>query len=313
MAGHKWTIVVVPHGAGGSRSVGVSVAKLRVLVTTLVVVGIATVGFAYATINRAVDLSRLDRLERRNEILTEELAQAQQTLESIGDTISAIARRDELVRLLAGLEPTDPAVQLAGVGGPGGSWTTRDQILSEAPEGRAALDMRTQLDNYIRRANLLAGSFDEAVDSLEIHRDRLERTPSISPIAPGVGWYTSPFARIRMHPIYNEPRPHPGIDVSAPLGTPILAPANGRVSEVRIISGYGRTVTIQHGYGVQTFYAHCSRIDVRVGQSVERGDKIAEVGRTGIATGPHLHYEVLVNGVAVNPRDYIFTRRVIVD
>ena len=313
MAAQKWTIVVVPHGASESRSVSVSVAKLRVLVAALAMVATASVAFAYATINRAVDLSRLDRLESRNEILTEELSQAQHSLEGIGDTISAIAQRDELVRLLAGLQPTDPAVQLAGVGGPAGTWTMRDQVLSEAPEGRAALDMRTQLDNYIRRANLLAGSFDEAVDSLEIHRDRLERTPSISPIAPEVGWYTSPFARIRMHPIYNEPRPHPGIDVSAPMGTPILAPAKGRVIEVRTISGYGRTVTVNHGYGVRTFYAHCSRIDVRVGQLVERGDKLAEVGKTGIATGPHLHYEVLVNGKAVNPRDFIFSRRVIVD
>ncbi len=313
MTARKWTIVVVPHGAGESRSVSVSVAKLRVLVAALAVVGLSSVGFAYATINRAVDLSRLDRLERRNEILTDELAHAQRALEGIGDTLSAIAQRDELVRLLAGLEPTDPAVQLAGVGGPGGTWTPRDQVLSEAPEGRAALDVRAQLDNYIRRANLLAGSFGEAVDSLEIHRDRLERTPSISPIPPEVGWYTSPFARIRMHPIYNEPRPHPGIDVSAPMGTPILAPANGTVVEVRTISGYGRTVTVDHGYGVRTFFAHCSRIDVRVGQRVERGDKLAEVGKTGIATGPHLHYEILVNGKAVNPGDYILRRQVIVD
>ncbi|MGD8726468.1 MAG: M23 family metallopeptidase [Gemmatimonadales bacterium] len=291
----------------------ISLAKVRVLAISLAAVGIASIAFSYATINRAVDLSRLDRLESRNEILTEELAQAQHTLKDIGDTISAIAQRDELVRLLAGLEPTDPAVQLAGVGGPAGTWTPRHQILSEAPEGRAALDMRDQLDNYIRRASLLAGSFDEAVDSLEIHRDRLEHTPSISPIPPDVGWYTSPFARIRMHPIYNEPRPHPGIDVSAPMGTPILAPANGRVVEARTISGYGRTVTVDHGYGIRTFYAHCSRIDVRVGQQVERGDKLAEVGRTGIATGPHLHYEVQINGKAVNPRDFIFSRQVIVD
>ena len=97
------------------------------------------------------------------------------------------------------------------------------------------------------------------------------------------------------------------------MGTPILAPAKGRVTEVRTISGYGRTVTVTHGYGVRTFYAHCSRIDVRVGQQVVRGDKLAEVGRTGIATGPHLHYEILINGKAVNPRDFIFSRRVIVD
>ena len=313
MAEQKWTVVLVPHGAGESRSVSVSVTKLRILVTALLIVSTVILGFAYATINRAVDLSRLDRLEERNTILTEELARAQQGLERIGDTIAAIAQRDELVRLLAGLEPTDPAVQLAGVGGPAGTWSARDQVLSEAPEGRATLDMRSQLDNFLRRANLLAGSFDEAVDSLEIHRDRLEHTPSISPIPPDVGWYTSPFARIRMHPIYNEPRPHPGIDVSAPLGTPILAPANGRVADVRTISGYGRTVTIDHGYGVRTFYAHCSRVDVSIGERVERGDQIAAVGRTGIATGPHLHYEVLVNGHAVDPRTYIFSRQVIVD
>jgi murein DD-endopeptidase MepM/ murein hydrolase activator NlpD len=291
--------------------VSVSATKVRALATALAILGIATVGFAYATINRAVDLSRLDRLERRNEILTEELARAQHVLTGLGDTIGVIAERDQLVRLLAGLQPTDPSVQLAGIGGPAGTWTERDQVLSEAPEGRAALDMRSQLDGYIRRANLLAGSFGEAIDSLEIHRDRLERTPSISPIPPSVGWFTSGFARIRMHPIYNEPRPHPGIDVSAPLGTPILAPADGRVVDVRLKSGYGKTVTVDHGYGVQTFYAHCSRTHVRVGEAVSRGDKIAEVGKTGIATGPHLHYEVLVNGQPVNPRTFIFPQAIV--
>ncbi|MEE8572425.1 MAG: hypothetical protein V3T20_04110, partial [Gemmatimonadota bacterium] len=85
MAAQKWTIVVVPHGASESRSVSVSVAKLRVLVAALAMVATASVAFAYATINRAVDLSRLDRLESRNEILTEELSQAQHTLEGIGD------------------------------------------------------------------------------------------------------------------------------------------------------------------------------------------------------------------------------------
>lgn len=311
MAARKWTVVVVPHGAGESRSVSVSVTKLRVLVTALVVVGSASAGFAYATINRAVDLSRLDRLERRNEILADELASAEGMLSELGDTLGAIAERDELIRLLAGLQPTDPAVQLAGIGGPAASWSAREQILSEAPEGRAALDLRAELDNYIRRANLLAGSFVEAADSLERHRDRLERTPSISPIDPQVGWYTSPFARIRMHPIYNEPRPHPGIDISAAIGTPILAPATGRVVEVRTIPGYGRTLTIDHGYGVRTFYAHCSRVDVRAGQQIRRGDKIAEVGKTGIATGPHLHYEVLVNGQTVDPQTFIFPHAIV--
>jgi murein DD-endopeptidase MepM/ murein hydrolase activator NlpD len=274
-------------------------------------IALAAAIFGLVTINRALDLSHLQRLERRNAILAEELDRAHGIIDQIGDTIAALARRDELVRLLAGLEPTDPAVQLAGIGGPAGTWTPREQILSEAPEGRSALTLREEVDNYLRRANLLAGSFIEAAESLEVHTDRLARTPSISPIDPSVSWYTSPFAAERMHPIYHEMRPHDGIDVSAPMGTPILAPANGRVIDVRTIAGYGKTVTVDHGFGVHTFFAHCSKTLVHVGQMVKRGERIAEVGSTGIATGPHLHYEVLVNGRPVNPKGYIFPEKIV--
>ena len=310
MASRKWTIVVVPHGTSESRSVSLSITRFRVLATALAAVVLVSIGFVFSTAHRALDLSRLDRLERRNKLLALELERAQTALAGISDTITAIAERDRLVRLLAGLEPTDPDVQLAGVGGPA-VWTEDDQALSEGPVGRVALDLRGSLDDYIRRANLLAGSYLAAVDSLEHHTDRLTRTPSISPISPEVGWFTSGYANVRMHPIYNEPRPHPGIDVSAPMGTAILAPANGRVVNVQVIPGYGRTVTLDHGSGVQTFFAHCSRTDVRVGQPVKRGDKIAEVGRTGIATGPHLHYEIIVNGKTVNPKNYIFPTKIV--
>ena len=300
----------MPPGTGESRAISVSLTAFKLVASAAVVVALVAFGFVAATAHRAVELSTLDRLERRNALLTEELTRAEGLLASLSDTISAIAERDRLVRLLAGLEPTDPDVQLAGVGGPA-TWTTDDQILSESPEGRTALDFRADLYDYIRRATLLARSYGEAADSLEGHVDRLARTPSISPIPPDVGWFTSGFARIRLHPIYNEPRPHPGIDVSAPMGTPILAPAKGRVADVRTIAGYGRTVTIEHGNGVQTFFAHCSKVVARVGQQVERGEKVAEVGRTGIATGPHLHYEVLVNGKPVNPQNYIFPQKIV--
>jgi murein DD-endopeptidase MepM/ murein hydrolase activator NlpD len=310
MDARKWTLVVVPPGTGESRAISVSLTAFKIVATGVAVVGLVALGFVAATAHRAVELSTLDRLERRNTLLAEELARADHLLTGLSDTIAAIAERDRLVRMLAGLEPNDPDVQLAGVGGPA-TWTADDQVLSESPEGRAALGFRTDLDGYIRRASLLARSYEEAADSLEDHVERLEHTPSISPIPPDQGWFTSGFALIRMHPIYNEPRPHSGIDVSAPMGTPILAPAKGRVSDVRTITGYGRTVTIDHGNGIQTFFAHCSKTVVRVGQVVDRGDKVAEVGKTGIATGPHVHYEVLVNGKPVNPRTFIFPKKIV--
>jgi murein DD-endopeptidase MepM/ murein hydrolase activator NlpD len=110
---------------------------------------------------------------------------------------------------------------------------------------------------------------------------------------------------MRSHPILHVARPHEGIDITAPAGTPIEAPGAGVVVKAGWEGGYGNTVELDHGYGIVTRYAHASRLAVRKGQRVERGDVIAYVGRTGLAVGPHLHYEVHVNGRPVNPLRYI--------
>jgi murein DD-endopeptidase MepM/ murein hydrolase activator NlpD len=96
-----------------------------------------------------------------------------------------------------------------------------------------------------------------------------------------------------------------GVDISAPRGTPILASADGRVVRAAWVVGYGNTVEIDHGFGYMTLYGHASKLLARVGQRVRRGDVIALVGSTGIATSAHLHYEVRVNGRPQNPSNYI--------
>jgi murein DD-endopeptidase MepM/ murein hydrolase activator NlpD len=98
---------------------------------------------------------------------------------------------------------------------------------------------------------------------------------------------------------------HKGLDVATRTGTPIIAPADGLAIFSGREGGFGNMLAIDHGYGIVTKYAHCSTIDVKIGQKVKRGDIIARVGNTGRSTGPHLHYEVAVNGVAVNPSRYI--------
>jgi murein DD-endopeptidase MepM/ murein hydrolase activator NlpD len=311
MADRHWTVVFVPEGAGGSRAIRVSLRAFRTLSTAAVLFAVAAVVLGYSVLTRTVDLSHLDRIQRRNQLLAEELEATRAIIGDLRDTISNLAERDEQVRLLAGLRPSDPTVLLAGVGGPAAPWTEREQILSEGPVGRRALDLRRDIDGLVRRANLLAESYSQAVDSLEHRTDRLRRTPSISPITPGLGYFSSPFAAARLHPIFHEARPHEGIDVSAPMGTSILAPASGRIVDVRTEPGYGKTVTVDHGYGIMTRYAHCSRILVRVGQWVNRGEKIAEVGNTGLTTAPHLHYEVLLNGRPVDPRTFIFRSSIV--
>ncbi len=141
-----------------------------------------------------------------------------------------------------------------------------------------------------------------AYDSLSTHQKRLAATPSIMPTK---GWLTAMFAAERVHPLLNIPRPLQGIDVTAPLGTAIEAPAAGVVTDVSWADGYGNLLAIDHGYGLMTRYAHCSKILVVRGQRVKRGDKIALVGATGLSTGPHLHYEVWVNGKPVDPMKFV--------
>lgn len=158
------------------------------------------------------------------------------------------------------------------------------------------------LDNLVERIRSQEKSYEE-VDQLVKDKERLlAHTPAIQPvsnknlkrIASGFGY--------RIDPIYKTPRLHPGLDFTAPQGTPIYATANGKVEVAgNLGDGYGRHVVINHGYGYKTLYGHMVRIKARVGQAVKRGEVIGWVGSTGKSTGPHCHYEVKKNGSPIDP------------
>lgn len=130
-------------------------------------------------------------------------------------------------------------------------------------------------------------------------QEALARIPSISPVENGT--ITSPYAAQRLHPVRKIVTPHFGLDIRADRGAPIRATADGVVRAVAESPTFGRTVDIEHGSGFITRYAHAQKILVSVGQSVRRGDTIALVGSTGLATGPHVHYEVFKDGWSVDP------------
>jgi murein DD-endopeptidase MepM/ murein hydrolase activator NlpD len=299
MSKRRWTIIVVPQGSSASRVLDVSYTALKLVGSLAVAAGLIAMLLGYATVRRSLNLARTDRVEQENVLLANELNLLRGRVSALTDTVTELSIRDTQLRLLANLEPLDPEVHAAGIGGPrpaGLPAAEASELLSEA--GRVRVD----LGALIRRANLLAASFREAGDSLADHMDRLAATPSIMPTA---GWMSSAFSRMRSHPILHVARAHEGLDVSAPRGTPIEAPANGKVIQAGWEAGFGNTVTIDHGYGIVTRFAHASRILVAVGARVSRGDRIALVGNTGLSTGPHLHYEVHVNGRPVDPRRYI--------
>jgi murein DD-endopeptidase MepM/ murein hydrolase activator NlpD len=301
-AERRWTVMVVPHGAGASRAVEVSQTVLKALVGMGSVVALLFLVLGGAALSRGINITRSRALERENRLLADEVQRLRQTMVGLRDTLNTIGEREQELRLLAGLNPTDASVRQAGIGGPAGKWSERDSLSASGPNGQQALAARVDIDQLSRRANVLVRSLNEAYDSLSSHQARLLALPSIMPTK---GWLSSAFARERVHPILHLARPHEGIDVSAPMGAEIEAPASGIVTEVKWVDGYGNMFTIDHGYGLVTRYAHCSKILVGRGQRVKRGQKIALVGSTGLSTGPHLHYEVWVNGRAQDPMRYV--------
>ena len=306
MAKRRWTVVFVPHDSEPSRIMEVSYRVVKTAIAGAVIAAAAALVLGYVTISRTVDLSKSSQLAQENARLELQLDELNNRLTGLADTLSRISQRDARIRVLANLDPIDPQVQAAGIGGPTVTGTEGD-----AGSGmRRTSEIRVDLNALIRRANLLASSFKEATDSLAVHSARLAATPSIMPTQ---GWLTSAFSSMRSHPILHVARPHEGIDVTAPMGTPIEAPAAGTVRDAGWEAGYGNTIVIDHGFGTVTKFAHASKILVREGQRVSRGQRIALVGNTGLATGPHLHYEVHVNGRPVDPLRYVLPEHVVTD
>jgi murein DD-endopeptidase MepM/ murein hydrolase activator NlpD len=301
MKARRWTLLIVPDGTGSSRSFAFSERALRRLATAGSVLGLV------ALMGVGIGIAQLSPGNRsassQNEALRAELEHLRTGLRALQDTIAVISDRDQKLRILAGLPEVDSAVRAAGIGGPGLPTLSDDPVYQRNRQlGRLTFATRTDLDGLIRRANVLSSSFAEITDSLERNVERLAATPSIMPTA---GWLSSHFTRARKHPILHVSRPHEGIDVSAPMGAPVVSPAAGVVSRIYRSSGYGLVLEVSHGNGIETRYAHLSRTQVRQGQRVTRGQLIANVGNSGLSTGPHLHYEIHVGGRVVNPLTFV--------
>ncbi len=175
--------------------------------------------------------------------------------------------------------------------------------------GSAAEGPSSVLEHLDERALDLTGGVGRRAESLEgllgQLEDKREKLVSMPSIWPSRGWLTSRFGP-RVSPFTGRRQQHNGIDIAAASGTPIVAPARGRVSFVGRKGPLGKALVLDHGFGVKTVYGHTREIHVRSGETVERGQRIAAIGTSGRSTGPHLHYVVEVNGKARDPLDYIF-------
>lgn len=296
----------MPDDGGPIRHLSVSRRMAAIAAGAVALIAVLAIGFTISMGSDALRTAEVVRLQVENRALTNDLARMESRVSTLDRYIDRLSARDQEIRLLAGLPHIDPDVQAVGVGGPTSTTPDRERFLETSPElAERALAVGYDVDKLTRRVELLSSSLDEAMDSVRVHEAIFRARPSIRPVQAPDSWISSSFSHSRFHPVLLVNRPHPGLDISATEGTAFLATATGRVTFAGTKAGYGKTVEIDHGYGYVTRYAHAASINVKRGQRVQRGALLGEIGRTGLATAPHLHYEVLVDGEAANPRDYL--------
>lgn len=341
----RWTVMLVPEGLGSTRTLSLCSPQLWVLgVSSLVLLlllatFLSATAFLYRTHVAAQrhirDLQRINRelaqeqaavrKERPEQAVDERvLADFERRIReeyeagnrAIAAELSRLRDEEEEIRKLYGLSPransaaewvTADARDEDGRGGPPGHGAAVTQAASE-PEPRPPHVIyglaRPSADLILEEIRVRIESLRELRDDTLAAQDKVARTPSGWPVRHAKRRITSRHG-YRKDPFTYAVRHHEGLDISAPHGSPVYATARGVVTSSGWENYYGHTVRISHGSGHETVYAHLSRVLVRAGQQINRGDEIGRLGSTGRSTGPHLHYEVRVRGAAKDPEEYL--------
>ncbi len=249
------------------------------------------------------DSPKEKQLKRDLEETTLQLEILKQRTYQVETVLKDIQERDNTIyRVIFEADPIPGTVREAGYGG-----IDRYNKLSDYYNADLLVDVTKRIDKLSKQLYVQSKSFDEVFDLVKNKSAMLASIPAIQPVAnkdlkhmaSGYGW--------RIHPIYKTEKFHSGMDFTAPVGTPIHATGNGVVEKVEFDGrGLGNNTIINHGYGYESVYGHMSKIIVRPGQKIVRGDLIGYVGSTGSSTGPHLHYEVRKNGEPLNPVNFYY-------
>ncbi|RLB06930.1 MAG: peptidase M23 [Deltaproteobacteria bacterium] len=287
-----YTIWIFRNGAFRPHKIKLPgfIAKTLLIVFLVIIFSFPFITFSY--ISKSLKLAKMEKERAEQKV---QMASLNKKLVEFRRQIQKLKEFDVKLRIIANLENAEETGSFLGVGGLAHPY--REPWQKEADLKR----MGAELDRLCTEAKFCERSFRELYSFLEGKKRQLACTPSIWPAR---GWLTSRFG-YRIDPFTGLRQFHEGIDIANRIGTPIIAPADGVVSRVYKEFGLGLMLEIKHGYGIVTRYGHLSKVYVKVGRKVKRGERIAAIGNTGRSTGPHLHYEVRLNGVPVNPQRYI--------
>lgn len=244
---------------------------------------------------------RMSMLTAENKILKEQLRSFADKMAVVQKALDRLADRGNELRTAVDLRGIDDDTRGAATGGavPPGAGSFLSGEAREVLDGSADL-----LDKLEREVKLQQSSYEEVTHRLEYNKGLFAHIPAIKPMT---GAYSINGFGMRIHPVLRVYRMHEGVDIIGDVGGNVYAAGDGVIRFAgRTAGGYGVVVEVSHGYGYSSLYAHLSRALVREGQAVKRGELIAKSGRSGLVSGPHLHYEVRYQGRKHNPIDYFF-------
>ncbi|HNT79821.1 MAG TPA: M23 family metallopeptidase [Bacteroidia bacterium] len=281
----------------------VSIRKrlFRVLgfIATALVFGTLIVVLAYSYIDSPKEKqlkAELEQMRLQYEILNKRTARSERIL-------ADLQQRDEnIYRVVFEAEPIPLSIRRAGFGG-----LNRYAHLEGSNNAELLINSSNKIDQLEKQLYLQSKSMDEIFSLAKGKSQMLASIPAIQPVANKDLTRVASGFGYRIHPIYKTRMMHTGIDFTAPSGTEIYATGNGVVKKIEYAGrGYGNSVIISHGYGYETLYGHMSKITVKQGKRINRGDVIGYVGNTGTSTAPHLHYEVIKGGNKINPINFFY-------
>ncbi len=304
-AHQEFHIVIFPSATSRPRRFSIKRRTVRVLLFTTVVAVILEAFFLVQYVTRSGEIWELETLRSEAVQHRQQATSLSSAMEELRKQLSNMREVNVRLRVMLGLDPPKVPPSPLGLGGKEETRVVPRAAGGMGGEGQSLSEVVAQLQQKLtwlkEEAVLQERYLRELTGIVGERRAQWASTPSIWPVR---GWVSSGFGR-RVSPFTGEDMMHGGLDISAPMSTPVKAPAAGIVIASGPEKSLGNVIVVSHGYGFKTLYAHMSKLRVRTGQNVKRGDLIGEVGNTGLSTGPHLHYEIELNGAAVDPLKYI--------
>ena len=296
-----FTIMILPGPNSRVHKFSISKTLLRNAGIAALVAMVLGAGMLGEYLHMWGKVVELDSLRAQSVQQKEQLQQFASSVVDMKAQMAHLKDLSEKLTSMAGMGGRGKRSQFLGMGGSSEMSRINLDELGKKTHKEQIEQMTQELDGLKSDAAQQEASLAKLTSYFE-HRNSVQSaTPGSWPMR---GFITSEFG-YRTSPIYGSRQFHEGLDIANSVGTPVAATANGTVTETGYNSGYGRFVKIQHGFGMVTLYGHLSRATVTQGQRVKKGEIIGASGNTGSSTGPHLHYEVWVNGVPTNPRKYL--------